>query len=210
MADMFGNGHIGYKNDVLNKVAEIKQDYRNQLGNLVRNSPTAAVASFFGEKYIPLGAAIGGLSMSLSSLKEQPAFFGPKIEIETEETATITRVQTEHILSRRIDVNESGEVKIVGKTKLYITIDDANHVEYYYNKKGGSEGGASIISFQVKKEVADDIRKMAVPQLQAKSYPDRPEISDPTKSGSAYGLPANYIEKLQKGAIKGTGKIEKP
>lgn len=51
---------------------------------------------------------------------------------------------------------------------------------------------------------------MAVPQAKAKSNPNRPEIADPTKSNSAYGLPANYIEKLQQGAVKGTGKVETP
>jgi len=62
----------------------------------------------------------------------------------------------------------------------------------------------------VTKEVADEIRKMAIPQEQAKTYPNRPEIKNPAKSNSAYGLPANYIEKLKKGAVKGTGKVETP
>jgi len=126
------------------------------------------------------------------------------------ETVTVTRVQTQHNLSQRVSVNESGDVSITGNTKLYITIDDKNHVNYYYNKKGGSEGGASVVSFQVNKDVADEIRKMAVPQAKAKTYPDRPEIADPTKSKSAYGLPANYIKKLEEGAIKGSGKVETP
>jgi RHS repeat-associated protein len=129
---------------------------------------------------------------------------------ESIETVTVTRVQSPHKLSQRILVNESGDVSILGKTKLYITIDDKNHATYYYNKKGGSEGGASIISFQVKKEVADEIRQMAIPQAKAKSYPDRPEISDPNQSKSAFGLPANYIDKLKKGIVNGTGKVETP
>ena len=54
------------------------------------------------------------------------------------------------------------------------------------------------------------LEKMAVPQAKAQSYPDRPEIADPTKSKGAFGLPANYIEKLEKGAVKGTGKVETP
>ncbi|THU39405.1 hypothetical protein FAM09_12940 [Niastella caeni] len=119
-------------------------------------------------------------------------------------------MQTQHKLSQRISVSNNGDITITGNTKLYITIDDQNHVNYYYNKKGGSEGGASVVSFQVAKEVADEIRNMAVPQAKAQSYPNRPEISDPTKSKGAFGLPANYIEKLRKGAIKGTGKIETP
>ena len=63
---------------------------------------------------------------------------------------------------------------------------------------------------QVKKEVADEIRRMAVPQAKAKEFPDRPEISDPTNSKSAYGLPENYIKKLEEGTIKGSGKVKTP
>jgi len=160
-----------------------------------------------------------GASPKVSTQPQTPkARVAPKTEsvktaptnIESVETVTVTRVQTQHKLSQRILVDESGNISIVGKTKLYITIDDKNHVSYYYNKKGGSEGGATIVSFQVKKEVADEIKKMAIPQAKAKTNPDKPEIADPTKSKSAYGLPANYIEKLQKGAIAGTGKVETP
>jgi hypothetical protein len=128
-----------------------------------------------------------------------------------EESVTVTRVQTSHKLSQRVSVDESGNVNIANtKTKLYITIDDKNHVEYYYNKKGGSEGGATITSFQVKKEVANEIRQMAIPQDKAKTYPNLPEQADISKSESAYGLPAEYIQKLQKGIIQGTGKVENP
>ena len=127
-----------------------------------------------------------------------------------EESVTVTRVQTAHPLSQRISVDKSGDIHISGTTKIYVTIDDANHATYYYNKKGASEGGASITTFQVKKEVADEIRRMAVPQAKAKTYPDRPEQADISKSKSAYGLPANYIEKLQQGAVKGSATVTAP
>ncbi len=127
-----------------------------------------------------------------------------------EESVIVTRVQTEHPQSKRISVNKSGDIHISGESKLYITIDDANHVNYYYNKKGASEGGASITSFRVKKEVADEIRRTAVPQKQAKAFPDSPEQADITKSKSAYGLPAKYIKKLQEGAVKGSATVTTP
>ena len=134
----------------------------------------------------------------------------PKQTVANSETVTVTRVQTAHPLSQRISVNEAGDISIKGTTKLYVTIDDQNHVNYYYNKKGGSEGGASVVSFQVNKNVADEIRKVAVPQKRAKANPNLPEIADPTKSNSAFGLPANYIDKVEKGAVKGKGKVETP
>jgi hypothetical protein len=36
------------------------------------------------------------------------------------------------------------------------------------------------------------------------------EQADITKSKSAYGLPANYIEKLAKGAVKGSATVTTP
>lgn len=134
-------------------------------------------------------------------------FFSAPVE---EESITITRVQTPYKDSQRISVDGSGNVKIKVDSHLYITIDDQNHATYYYNKKGASEEGATITSFKVSKKVADEIRQMAVPQAKGKSFPDRPQQVDVTKSKSAYGLPSNYIEKLEGGIIKGSGKVEQP
>ena len=60
---------------------------------------------------------------------------------------------TRAIARQRISVDELGNIDITGDTKLYITIDDMNHTVYYYNKKGGSEAGASIVSFKINKEL---------------------------------------------------------
>jgi hypothetical protein len=89
---------------------------------------------------------------------------------------------------------------------LYVTIDDATHQVYFYGKRGSAE----IASFEIPESLAQEIRANGVPQKQGGAFPDKPQISDPTKSTGAYGLPKEYIQKLQDQAIKGTGKIEKP
>jgi RHS repeat-associated protein len=112
--------------------------------------------------------------------------------------------------SGRISVGSNGEVSILGDNMLFITIDDKAHSIYFYNKRGGSENGAAIVSFKIPQSLADEIKSLAVPQAQAKAFPDRPQTVDITKSKSAYGLPKNYIEKLRKQLVQGTGKIEAP
>lgn len=70
--------------------------------------------------------------------------------------------------------------------------------------------GAYITSFEVPEALANEIRSSAVPQAQGKAYPNSPQRVDPTKSKDAYGLPKNWIDKIRKQAIPGTGKIQTP
>ncbi len=160
------------------------------------------------EPAMAAGFLVGTATNKPSDVKTQKSKNG-EVPIE-EKSVTVTRVQTAHKLSKRISVDGSGNVKIKGKTTLYITIDDQNHATYYYNKKGASEGGASITSFKITKQVADEIRSMAVPQAEGRNYPNRPQQVDKGKSLGAYGLPASYIDKLEKGVIQGSGKVDQP
>ncbi|SCC21843.1 hypothetical protein GA0116948_104265 [Chitinophaga costaii] len=91
---------------------------------------------------------------------------------------------------------------------LYVTLNDKAHQVYFYQKRGGSEKGAQIASFKIPQSLADEIVANGVPQAQGKAKPGRPQISDPTRSNSAYGLPKTYIDKLRQQAISGTGKTE--
>jgi hypothetical protein len=88
---------------------------------------------------------------------------------------------------------------------LFVTIDDKAHQVYFYNKRGGTENGAAITSFKITQSLADEIKNNAVSQLQGKTYPDRPQKVDVSKSPSAYGLPKTYIDKLRSQLIQGTG-----
>ena len=54
------------------------------------------------------------------------------------------------------------------------------------------------------------VKSNAVPQYEGKTFPNKPQISDPSKSSGAFGLPEEYIKKIEAQAIKGSGKIEQP
>jgi RHS repeat-associated protein len=111
---------------------------------------------------------------------------------------------------QRVVIGSGGKVSIIGDDMLFVTIDDKAHSVYFYNKRGGSEGGAKIVSFTIPKSLAEEIKAQAVPQEVGKAHPNRPQQVDLTKSQSAYGLPKNYIEKLRAQLIQGTGTVEEP
>jgi hypothetical protein len=41
----------------------------------------------------------------------------------------------------------------------------------------------------------------------AREFPTLPQIADPTKTANSFGLPADWIERLQNAAIPGTGRL---
>lgn len=130
-----------------------------------------------------------------------------------EDGATVYRTQggeMPNASQHRILVDANGNIKIEGDNMLYVTIDDAAHQVYFYNKRGGSAKGAEIVSFKIPESLANEIRANGVAQDLGRVNPGKPQISDPTKSTGAYGLPKEYIQKLQDQAIGGTGKIEQP
>lgn len=77
-------------------------------------------------------------------------------------------------------------------------------------KRGGAAKGAEIVSFAIPKNLANEIFANGVPQAQEKTNPGEPQLSDPTKYSSAYGLPKAYIDKIKQQAIKGSGRTENP
>ncbi len=93
---------------------------------------------------------------------------------------------------------------------LYVTLDDKSHQIYFYEKRGGKDMGAKIVSFEIPESLAKEIRESAVAQDLGKAHPTKPQISDPTKSTGAFGLPKEYIKKIEEQAIKGSWKIEQP
>ncbi len=91
---------------------------------------------------------------------------------------------------------------------IYVTLNDKAHQVYFYQKRGGAEKGAEIVSFEIPQSLANAIINNAAPQAQGKA--NKPLISDPTKSSEAYRLPKVYIEKLRQPAIPGPSKTDTP
>ncbi|MET9801630.1 putative T7SS-secreted protein [Streptomyces sp. NPDC006368] len=128
-------------------------------------------------------------------------------------TVTVYRKQTEHPLSKRVHIDENGNVSITGNNQLYVNMSgDIRHTVEFRGD------GGQIVSFEVPKSFVDEIRQNAVPQKQPddlgftkqewkqlKKY--YPEISDPTMGPDLYGLPGEVIDKMRKVIIPGSGKI---
>jgi hypothetical protein len=128
-------------------------------------------------------------------------------------TATVSRAQggiRPNFSEHRFNILDDGQVRIRNDKFLFIVLDDEAHSLYFYNKRGGSEAGAYIASFKIPKSLADEIRNNAVPQSEGKTYPNSPQVSDPTKSPSGFGLPLEYINKLREQAIQGSGTKKVP
>ncbi len=130
-----------------------------------------------------------------------------------EKNATVYRTQggkKPNASQHRIRIDKSGNVKINGDNMLYVTLDDKSHQIYFYEKRGGKDMDVKIVSFEIPESLAKEIRETAVPQDLGRVHPTKPQISDPTKSTGAFGLPLEYIKKIEEQAIKGSWKIEQP
>ncbi len=110
----------------------------------------------------------------------------------------------------RIIVDKNGNITIKGEKMLYVTLDDLAHQIYFYEKRGGHTKGVEIVSFKIPNSLSKEIIQNSVPQKAGAKNPGSPQISDPTKSSGAYGLPSEYIKKIENQAIKGSGKVIKP
>ncbi|UKB81155.1 peptidoglycan-binding domain-containing protein [Chryseobacterium sp. MEBOG07] len=122
-----------------------------------------------------------------------------KLLMELEEkNATVYRTQggkKPNASQHRIRLDKSGNVKINGDNMLYVTLDDKSHQVYFYEKRGGKDLDVKIVSFEIPESLAKEIRESAVAQDLGKVHPTKPQISDPTKSTGAFGLPKEYIKK---------------
>ena len=149
------------------------------------------------------GMAAGGLMAKGISIAARP------------KTSTVYRAQggtPPNASWKRVKVNEEGNVRIQGDrdAMLHISLDDKNHTVYFYNKRGGAAADAEIVSFKVPKKLADEIRGSSVPQDQGRTFPGAPQKVDPTRSSDAYGVRGDWIDRLERGAIPGSGRVIKP
>ncbi len=153
-------------------------------------------------------------------LQNNTVMYGSLIEeawytrtLENAKTTTVYRTQGGELpnASRsRVSFDANGNVNIEGNEMLYVTLNDKAHQVYFFQKRGGAGKDVQIVSFEIPQSLAEEIVANGVPQAQGKAYPNSPQISDPGKSNSAYGLPKAYIDKLRQQAIPGTGKVEIP
>jgi hypothetical protein len=106
----------------------------------------------------------------------------------------------------RITIGKSGEMVVIGEGRLYVTFDDLKRVRVFL-KENRPDG--EIISFEVSPQFAAEVRKAAIPQELGKKFPHLPQEADISRTKNSFGLSDEWIKKLEKATISGTGKIEK-
>ena len=130
-------------------------------------------------------------------------------------TKTVTVYRVEGPGNAKVHIDNAGNVRIPDKDKmLHISFGKPDHAEHFLEKtkvRGHSDN--VIKAFDVPESVVKDIQNQAVPQRQARNFPDAPQIDDPSVSKAlgmnkedVLGLRGPQIEALEKNAIPGTGR----
>jgi RHS repeat-associated protein len=228
MRDMYGTGVSGRKTNVQNNIASVKLQHDMALGEKIASGPGASIGYLTaGEKGASVGAAFDQALFAFSAVPGEGYLSKPNYkkmigakakssfepDVIPKGRAIVYRTQgviPPNASEHRIRFDKNRNITIEGDEMLYITINDKNHQVYFYDKRGGVDNNSYILSFQVPASLLEEIKANAVRQKEMTDNPGAPQISDLSKSGSAYGLPKEYIDKLRKQAIPGSGKIETP
>ena len=150
-------------------------------------------------------------------------------KVDEASASTLYRVQggttAPKISHERVVQLEDGTIKVVpepgktNQTKLCVTFDDLGAVTSL--SPGQSTGRSKIVSVEVDPKFVQEVRANAKAQAEIRANRGAPEISDPGKTSlevreklglgpgesSAYGLPSEWINKLEKAMVKGTLKV---
>jgi hypothetical protein len=117
----------------------------------------------------------------------------------------------------RVLIDEGGRVLIVGNDHkmLHINFRDLPHAEYFFQLKSmdAKFENPKIKAFEVRKNLVDWIRSIAIDQEKATLRPEYkrlPQKVDASISDNLYGLRAPQIRVLRRSVVKGSGRIVKP
>lgn len=93
-----------------------------------------------------------------------------------------------------------------GDDMLFVTFDDLGRARAYVSN---NRPGAAIVAFDVDPTFVSRVRESAVPQDVGQVFRDRPQIADPTKTDSSFGLPSSWIDELVSSSVPSSGRIVK-
>jgi len=146
-------------------------------------------------------------SLKISALG---CFIGATLKASGPDKVRVFRVEGK--VNERITIGENGEVAIEGNGKvLYLNFGKEDRaIKFLAQRIEGGMTDATIKSFEVHKSYLDKIRDTAVNQSEAKQFPNRPFICDPTKADDQFGIRPEQIDGLTKEIIEGSGKIIEP
>ncbi len=150
--------------------------------------------------------AIGGAAAALARRTGRVAGAARRVT-PAPDSSTVYRVQggVPPAASRaRIGIGSSGEMTVSGDGMLFVTFDDLGRAEAFVST---NRPGASIVAFDVDPTFVTQVRNAAVPMRQAGNFPGAPQVADPLQTSGSFGLPSEWISRLQDAAIPGTGRV---
>ena len=225
--DFYGQTIIGKRSDVEYHNEIQRLQHNEAVGENISNGLGGAVGYWFGgDRGSYIGAAFDQAIFAYSAVPGEGYLSKPntsklvgykptyyETDVIPENMAIVYRTQggvPPNASEHRVRFDKNRNIIIEGDEMMYVTINDKDHQVYFYEKRGGVDKGAYIVSFKIPASLFEEIKTKAVRQREMPNNPGSPQISDPTKSVSAYGLPKEYIDKLRNQAIPGSGKVETP
>jgi RHS repeat-associated protein len=188
-------------------VAETYQEFCHAVSSTIeyhKNTPIGdQLADSYGNPHFWEGAAAmlitervaGGVGKSKSQIDlvpEKNVSNAVKNQANsTTQGTTIYRVQGGG--SKYRFVMENGKLRIAGDDMLFVNFGQKGRAFEFAMKRGSD---TYIISFNLKQEFVDLIRKNAVPQKAGRSNKGSPQVVDPTKAPDQYGIPKEYFDQF--------------
>ena len=91
-----------------------------------------------------------------------------------------------------------------GDARLYVTFDDLGRAQAYV---ANNRPGAQVVAFDIDPGFVDRVRANAIEQADADLFPNAPQIADPTKTDSSFGLPQAWFDEFVDASVPGSGRI---
>ena len=167
-----------------------------------------AVIAAKGAVVAALGAtAFRSLDEALVAVRELLERWGILGRSVDDTGSTVYRVQggtPPRASHERIRISPEGNMIVDGEARLYVTFDDLGRAQAYV---ANNRLGAQIVAFDIDPAFVDRVRANAIGQADAHLFPDVPQIADPTKTDSSFGLPQAWFDDFVDASVPGSGRI---
>ena len=167
-----------------------------------------AVTAAKGAVVAALGAtAFRSLDEALVAVRELLERWGILGRSVDDTGSTVYRVQggtPPQASVERIRISPEGNMIVDGDEMLFVTFDDLGRAQAYV---ANNRSGAQIVAFDVDPSFVQQVRDNAVPQEAGRQFRGSPQIADPTRTDSSFGLPTEWINELVASSVEGSGRI---